>query len=83
MLRVETIAMTTCIELDPVIDNRLNELARSTGRSKESLLQELLARGMDDLEDVYLACLEIERLQTGESSVRSCDAVNTHLGSVD
>ena len=75
--------MATCIELDAVIGNRLNELARSICRSKESLLQELLARGMDELEDVYLACLEIERLQTGESNVHSCDAVNTHQGSVD
>jgi RHH-type rel operon transcriptional repressor/antitoxin RelB len=67
--------MATSIELDPTIDARLDQLALATGRSKQFFLQELIAHGMDDLEDIYLACLEVERLQRGESSTRSLNAV--------
>lgn len=72
--------MATSIELDPAIDARLDQLAHATGRSKELFLQELIAHGMDDLEDVYLACAEVERIQRGESSTRSLAAVSADLG---
>jgi RHH-type rel operon transcriptional repressor/antitoxin RelB len=57
--------MATSIELDPTIDARLDQLALATGRSKQFFLQELIAHGMDDLEDTYLACLEVERISPG------------------
>jgi predicted DNA-binding protein len=72
--------MATSIELDSVMDARLDQLVRSTGRSKEFLLHELIACGMDEIEDIYLACLEIERLQSGESATRPLDAVSEDLG---
>ncbi len=72
--------MATTIELDPVMDARLDQLATSTGRSKDFFLHELIAYGMDEIEDIYLACLEIERLQSGESVTRSLDAVSADLG---
>ena len=72
--------MATSIELDPVMHARLDQLVRSTGRSKEVLLHELIAFGMDEIEDIYLACLEIERLQSGESATRPLDAVSADLG---
>jgi RHH-type rel operon transcriptional repressor/antitoxin RelB len=58
-------------------DHRCPALA--TGRSKQFFLKELIAHGMDDLEDIYLACLEVERLQRGESSTRSLNAVIADL----
>ena len=72
--------MATSIELDPAMDARLDQLATSTGRSKEFFLNELIAYGMDEIEDIYLACVEIERLQRGESTTRSLDAVSADLG---
>ena len=72
--------MATSIELDSVMDARLDQLVRSTGRSKEFFLHELIACGMDEIEDIYLACLEIERLQSGESATRPLDAVSEDLG---
>jgi RHH-type rel operon transcriptional repressor/antitoxin RelB len=75
--------VTTTIELDPSIEARLDQLAQSTGRSKDSFLKELIAQGMDDLEDLYFAGLELERLQMGESTTRSLEVVSTELGLVD
>lgn len=72
--------MSTTIELDPDIETRLEELARATGRSKDSYLKELIHQGMDDLEDAYLGALEAERVRRGESSTRSLDAVMQDLG---
>ncbi|MFW6731114.1 MAG: hypothetical protein ACODUE_05190 [Synechococcus sp.] len=52
--------MATSIELDPTIEARLDQLAQSTGRNKAFSLNELISHGMDDLEDLYLAGLELE-----------------------
>jgi predicted DNA-binding protein len=75
--------VATSIELDPTIEARLDQLAQSTGCNKAFFLQELIAHGMDDLEDLYLAGLELERLQSGESTARSLDDVSAELGVVD
>lgn len=72
--------MSTTIQLDPSIDARLEELARATGRSKDFYLNELIQKGMDELEDAYLGALEAERVRRGESSTRSLDAVMQDLG---
>jgi len=76
-------AVPTTIELDAAIEARLDQLAHSTGRSKAFFLQELSAHGMNDLEDIYLANLEVERLQRGESTARPLDSVIADLGLVD
>jgi len=52
--------VATSIELDPTIEARLDQLAQSTGRNKAFSLNELISHGMDDLEDLYLAGLELE-----------------------
>lgn len=72
--------MATVIELDPAMEQRLEHLAQATGHSKQVFLQELIAHGMDEIEDIYLAGAELERLQRGESSTRSLDAVSAELG---
>jgi RHH-type rel operon transcriptional repressor/antitoxin RelB len=66
---------TTTIQLDPEIDNRLEQLAQATGRSKDFYVQEMIRQGMDELEDAYLGALEAERVRMGESSTRPLDAV--------
>jgi predicted DNA-binding protein len=50
--------MATSIRLDPVIEQRLDNLAAQTGRTKAYYLRELVANGLDDLEDYYLAAID-------------------------
>jgi RHH-type rel operon transcriptional repressor/antitoxin RelB len=71
---------TTTIQLDPEIDNRLEQLAQATGRSKDFYVQEMIRQGMDELEDAYLGALEAERVRRGESSTRPLDVVMRDLG---
>jgi RHH-type rel operon transcriptional repressor/antitoxin RelB len=66
---------TTTIQLDPEIDNRLEQLAQASGRSKDFYVQEMIRQDMDELEDAYLGALEAERVRLGESSTRPLDAV--------
>ena len=47
--------MATSIELTPDAEKRLDFLASRTGRSKDFYLRELVERGLEDLEDYYLA----------------------------
>jgi RHH-type rel operon transcriptional repressor/antitoxin RelB len=41
--------------LDPEVEQRLDHLAESTGRTKAFYLREMIVNGLDDLEDLYLA----------------------------
>jgi RHH-type transcriptional regulator, rel operon repressor / antitoxin RelB len=79
-LRPAVMTMTTTIQLDPEIEDRLEQLAQATGRSKDFYVQELIRQGMDELEDAYLGALEAERVHRGESSTRPLDAVMQDLG---
>jgi RHH-type transcriptional regulator, rel operon repressor / antitoxin RelB len=72
--------MTTSIRLDPAIENRLDQLANSTGRSKAYYLRELITNGMDDLEDYYRAAVVMERIRKGEEKVHTLDEVEAQLG---
>ena len=71
--------MATSIRLDPEIEKRLNFLASQTGRTKAFYLRELICRGMDDLEDYYLAADILERIRKGEEGVLSSAEVKEEL----
>ena len=43
------------IRLPETIEERLESLARETGRTKSSLVREAIVEYIDDLEDLYLA----------------------------
>ncbi len=75
--------MATSIRLDPAVEQRLDRLALQTGRSKAYYLRELIANGLDDLEDFYLAAATMERVRKGEERVFSLDQVETDLGLAD
>ena len=47
--------MPITIELPPEAERRLNELADRTGRDVDFYLREMVQRGLDDVEDYYLA----------------------------
>lgn len=72
--------MATSIRLDQDTETRLNALAEQTGRTKAFYLRELVARGLEDLEDYYLASSTVERIRKGEEAIHSAEAVRRELG---
>lgn len=72
--------MATSIRLDPAVEKRLDHLATQTGRTKAFYLRELVARGLEDLEDYYLAADTLERIRKGEEKVYSAEQVRKDLG---
>ncbi len=75
--------MATSIRLDPAIEQRLDRLAAQTGRTKAYYLRELVAKGLEDLEDFYLAAATTERVRKGEERVFTLDEVERDLGLAD
>ena len=71
--------MATSIRLDPEVEERLNFLATQTGRTKAFYLRELITRGMEDLEDYYLAADVLERVRKGEEEILSSSDVRKSL----
>ena len=72
--------MTTSIRLAPEADQRLDFPASRTGRTKAFYLRELVERGLDDLEDYYLAADVLERLRKGQEKTHSAADVRAALG---
>jgi RHH-type transcriptional regulator, rel operon repressor / antitoxin RelB len=72
--------MATSIRLDPATEQRLDELAIRTGRTKAYYLRELVTNGLADLEDYYLAAATVERVRKGEETVYTVDQVKADLG---
>ena len=72
--------MATSIRLSPEMEQRLDYLASQTGRTKAFYLRELIERGLEDMEDYYLAADVLERVRKGEEPVYSSEEVRTALG---
>jgi RHH-type rel operon transcriptional repressor/antitoxin RelB len=71
MYRIGIFEMPTSIRLSEETETRLNELAQRTGRTKAYYLRELVERGLEDLEDYYLAVEVMERIRRGEEEILS------------
>jgi RHH-type transcriptional regulator, rel operon repressor / antitoxin RelB len=54
------------IRLPQSIENRLERLARRTGRTKTFYAREAILEHLEDLEDLYLAEGALERIRSGE-----------------
>ena len=65
--------MATSIQLTPDAEQRLDLLVSQTGRSKAFYLTEIIERGLEDLEDYYLAIDVLERVRAGTEQVHSAD----------
>jgi RHH-type rel operon transcriptional repressor/antitoxin RelB len=72
--------MTTTIQLDPRIEERLAKLAATTGRSMEYYLRHLIEEGMSNLEDWCLAADVSERVRAGAEKTYSSAEVRKELG---
>lgn len=71
--------MATSIRLEPEVEQRLDFLATQTGRTKAFYLRELITRGMEDLEDYYLAADVLERVRKGKEEILSSADVRRSL----
>jgi RHH-type rel operon transcriptional repressor/antitoxin RelB len=49
------------LRLNPEIEQRLDRLAKKTGRTKSYYAREAILEHLDDLEDTYLALRRLER----------------------
>lgn len=65
--------MPTSIRLSPETESRLDALAQRTGRTKAFYLRELVERGLEDIEDYYLAEEVMERIRRGEEKILSSE----------
>ena len=72
--------MATSVRLAPETEKRLDFLASHTGRSKAFYLRELIERGIQDMEDYYLASDVLERVRKGQDAVHSAADVRSALG---
>ena len=75
--------MATSIRLAPDTERRLDFLAMQTGRTKAFYLREIIERGIEDMEDYYLAADVVERLRQGREKVHSASDVRKALGLED
>ena len=75
--------MATSIRLAPDTERRLDFLATQTGRTKAFYLREIIERGIEDMEDYYLAADVVERLRQGREKVLSASDVRKALGLED
>lgn len=67
------------IRLPIDVDERLTQLAHSTGRSKSYYLRELVTTGIDDLEHAYDIAARAEQIRTGQRQTITLDTVLTDL----
>ena len=72
--------MPTSIRLNPETERRLGALASRTGRTKAYYLREIIERGLEDIEDYYLAAEASERIRRGEEVTCSLEEVVRELG---
>lgn len=72
--------MATSIRLALETEQRLDYLASQTGRTKAFYLREIIERGIEDMEDYYLAADVLERVRKGKEKVHSAADLTKDLG---
>ena len=68
------------LRLPPEIEERLEALAKATGRSKSFYVREALLEHLEDMEDAYLAAATLERVRLGKERVFTTEEVRKDLG---
>ena len=72
--------MSMSIPLDPAIEQRLDFLASQTGRTKAFYLREIIEKGIQDMEDYYLAADVLERIRKSQERTYTDAEVRARLG---
>ena len=72
--------MATSIRLSPETERRLGFLASQTGRTKAFYLREIIDRGLEEIEDYYLAADVLERIRKGQERTYGAADVRRELG---
>lgn len=72
--------MPITIQLPPEAERRLTVLAARTGRDVDFYLPEIVQRGLEDVEDYYLADEIMKRVRNGEEPLYSTAEVRDYLG---
>lgn len=75
--------MATSVRLAADVEQRLDHLATATGRTKAFYLREIIERGLEDMEDIYLSDKVLEDIRAGRESTSSLDDVEKKLGLAD
>ena len=71
------------VRLDTMIIERLNELARKTGRTKSYYIKEAIEENLVDMELVYLAQSRAEDVRKGKSKTIPWEEVKQQNGLQD
>ena len=72
--------MAISIQLPADAEQRLDYLAQQTGSTKDVCLREIIERGLEDMEDYYLAAEVLKRVRDGGEQVYSAAEVKKLLG---
>jgi RHH-type rel operon transcriptional repressor/antitoxin RelB len=67
------------IRLPADIEERLNALAKVTGRTKTFYVREAILEHLDDLEDIYLAEKRLEDIRVGREETIPLEQVERDL----
>jgi len=67
------------IRLPADIEERLNALAKATGRTKTFYVREAILEHLDDLEDIYLAEKRLENIRAGREKTIPLEQVERDL----
>jgi len=68
------------IRLPAEVETRLDNLARSTGRTKTFYAREAILEHLDDMEDMYLAEKRLEEIRFGRSKAIPLEDVMKQYG---
>jgi RHH-type transcriptional regulator, rel operon repressor / antitoxin RelB len=79
-LEARSLPMVISVDLDRDTDQRLEELAARTGKSKAEHAAQIIQFGLEDVEDYYKAVEASERIRRGEETVYSSDELRRELG---
>ncbi len=73
----------TGIRLPDDIQERLDTLAKKTGRTKSFYVREAIDRYLEDMEDVYMAETVLHQIRNGKEETYTQDEVGKRLGLAD
>jgi RHH-type transcriptional regulator, rel operon repressor / antitoxin RelB len=71
------------VKVPEEIENRLNVLAKATGRTKSYYVREMIEKHLGEMEDIYLAETRLEGVRMGRSRTSTLDEVEDRLGLAD